>query len=101
MENRNRRILVTRLRSDNVAHRELVPESIHFNNKYHNKRCESSHEPTRVRERQMRKFKVGHTLSVFSACFRWFIMSSIHKGIYAEPNFTKVVERMPLLQVSN
>ena len=64
------KIVTDKLRSYDVAHRELVPDSIHDNSKYHNNRCESSHEPTRVRERQMRKFKsrahVQRFLSMFS-----------------------------------
>ncbi|WP_407702414.1 DDE-type integrase/transposase/recombinase [Vibrio algarum] len=30
---------------------------MHDDSKYHNNRCESSHEPTRVRDQKMRKFK--------------------------------------------
>ncbi len=40
-----------------MAHRELNPETIHDTSQYANNRCELSHEPTRVRERGMRKFK--------------------------------------------
>ena len=40
-----------------MAHRELIPEAIHDTNQYANNRAELSHEPTRVRERGMRKFK--------------------------------------------
>ena len=45
------------LRSYGVAYRELIPESIHVTDQYANNRAEQSHEPTRVRERGMRKFK--------------------------------------------
>lgn len=41
----------------NVAHRELIPETIHDTSQYVNNRAELSHESTRVRERGMRKFK--------------------------------------------
>jgi putative transposase len=40
-----------------VAHRELIPETIHDTSQYTNNRAELSHQPTRVRERGMRKFK--------------------------------------------
>lgn len=40
-----------------VAHRELIPETIHDKSQYATNRAELSHEPTRVRERGMRKFK--------------------------------------------
>jgi len=40
-----------------VAHRELMPETIHSTKQYENDRAEQSHENTRVRERGMRRFK--------------------------------------------
>ena len=52
-----RKIVTDKLRSYNVAHRELIPEAIHDTTQYANNRCELSHEPTRVRELGMRKFK--------------------------------------------
>jgi putative transposase len=52
-----RKIVTDKLRSYGVAHRELIPESIHVNDRYANNRAEQSHEATRVRERGMRKFK--------------------------------------------
>jgi putative transposase len=52
-----RKIVTDKLRSYGVAHRELIPETIHSTEQYENNRAEQSHEPTRVRERGMRKFK--------------------------------------------
>ena len=52
-----RKIVTDKLRSYGVAHRELIPDAIHDNSQYANNRAEQSHEPTRVRERVMRKFK--------------------------------------------
>ncbi len=52
-----RKIVTDKLRSYGVAHRELVPEVIHVTDRYANNRAEQSHEPTRVRERGMRRFK--------------------------------------------
>jgi putative transposase len=46
-----------KLRSYPVAHRELMPDTIHSTEQYENNRAEQSHEATRVRERGMRKFK--------------------------------------------
>lgn len=40
-----------------MAHRELMPNSIHDTSQYSNNRAELSHQPTRVRERVMRCFK--------------------------------------------
>lgn len=52
-----RKIVTDKLRSYGVAHRELIPESIHDTSKYTNNKAELSHQPTRVRERGVRKFK--------------------------------------------
>jgi putative transposase len=52
------RIIVTdKLRSYGVAHRELIPDTIHDTSQYANNRAELSHQPARVRERGMRRFK--------------------------------------------
>ena len=55
--NEPRKIVTDKLKSYGVAHRELIPESIHDTSKYANNRAELSHQPTRVRERGMRRFK--------------------------------------------
>ena len=55
--NEPRKIVTDKLRSYGVAHRELIPETIHSTQQYENNRAEQSHEATRVRERGMRKFK--------------------------------------------
>jgi putative transposase len=52
-----RKIVTDKLRSYGAAHRELIPESIHESSQYANNRAELSHQPTRVRERGMRRFK--------------------------------------------
>ena len=52
-----RKIVTDKLRSYGVAHREVIPASIHDNDRYANNRAEQSHEVTRVRERGMRRFK--------------------------------------------
>ena len=52
-----RKIVTDKLRSYPVAHREVIPESIHVTDRYANNRVEQSHEATRVRERGMRRFK--------------------------------------------
>ena len=52
-----RKIVTDKLRSYGVAHRELMPATIHSTEKYANNRAELSHQPTRVRERGMRRFK--------------------------------------------
>jgi putative transposase len=52
-----RKIVTDKLQSYDVAHRDLIPEALHDNSQYANNRAELSHQPTRVRERGMRKFK--------------------------------------------
>jgi putative transposase len=52
------RVLVTdKLASYGVAHRRLIPSVEHRRSKYLNNRAENSHQPTRARERAMRKFR--------------------------------------------
>ena len=52
------RVLVTdELASYQVAHRELMPSVTHRQSKYLNNRAENSHQPTRLRERAMKRFK--------------------------------------------
>ena len=52
-----RKIVTDKLRSYGVAHRELIPDTIHSTKQYENNRAEQSHEATRVRERVMQRFK--------------------------------------------
>jgi len=71
-----RKIVTDKLRSYGVAHRELMPEVIHKTARYANNRAEQSHEPTRVRERGMRRFKspsqAQRFLSVHAAVYNLF-----------------------------
>ncbi len=55
--NEPRKIVTDKLRSYGVAHRKLVPDAIHDTSQYANNRAELSHQPTRERERGMRRFK--------------------------------------------
>ena len=51
------RVTTDKLKSYAAAHREVIPSVIHSTQQYENNRAELSHEPTRQRERQMRRFK--------------------------------------------
>ena len=51
------KIVTDKLRSYRVAHRELIPEAICSAEQYENNRVEQSPEATRMRERQILKFK--------------------------------------------
>ena len=56
-----RRLITDKLRSYSAAHRTVMPSVPHSTRQYENNRAEVSHQPTRQRERQMRRFKsVGH-----------------------------------------
>ena len=52
-----RAIVTNKLGSYAVAHRELLPGAAHETGQHANNRAELSHQPTRVRERVMRRFK--------------------------------------------
>jgi len=63
------RVIVTdKLASYQVAHRELVPSVAHRRSRYLNNRAENSHQPTRQRERAMKRFtSPGHGQRFLSA----------------------------------
>ena len=63
------RVLVTdKLASYGVAHRRLIPGVQHRRSKYLNNRAENSHQPTRARERAMKRFtSAGHAQRFLSA----------------------------------
>ena len=52
-----RRLITDKLRSYPAAHRIVMPSVVHCTDQYANNRAEVSHQPTRQRERQMRRFK--------------------------------------------
>ena len=74
--NEPRKIVTDKLRSYGVAHRELIPDTIHDTSQYANNRAELSHQPTRVRERVMRRFKslqqAQRFLTVHAAVYNLF-----------------------------
>ena len=52
-----RRLITDKLRSYSAALRIVMPAVVHCTDQYANNRAELSHQPTRQRERQMRRFK--------------------------------------------
>jgi putative transposase len=52
-----RKIVTDKLRSYGAARRIVMPSVIHSTEQYENNRAEVSHQPTRQRERHMRRFK--------------------------------------------
>ena len=88
-----RRIVTDKLRSYGVAHRELMPDVIHDTSQFANNRAELSHQPTRVRERGMRRFKsprqAQRFLSIHAAVYNLFnlsrhLLSAIHYRLLRE-----------------
>jgi putative transposase len=63
------RVLITdKLGSYGVAHRRLIPSVEHRRSKYLNNQAENSHQPTRQRERAMKRFtSPGHAQRFLSA----------------------------------
>ena len=63
-------MLVTdKLRSYQVAHRAVMPSVEHRQSQYLNNRAENSHQPTRQRERAMKRFRTPGAAQRFLAVF--------------------------------
>ena len=77
-----RKIVTDKLRSYGVAHHELIPDTMHDTSQYANNRAELSHQPTRVRERGMRRFKspqqAQRFLTVHAAVYNLFNLGRHH-----------------------
>jgi putative transposase len=71
-----RLIITDKLKSYSAARAEVMPGVEHLQQKYQNNRAENSHQPTRSREKIMRRFKsAGHAqrfLSVFGIITSFF-----------------------------
>ncbi len=63
-----RRLITDKLLSYGAAHRKVMPAVVHSTRQYENNRAEVSHQPTRQRERQMRRSPPPRTRSGFSRC---------------------------------
>ena len=90
------RLITDKLRSYSAAHRIVMPSVPHSTKQYENNRAEASHQPTRQRERQMRRFKsVGHAqhfLSVHGLVQNLFrtgrhLMRAVHHRLLRERAF--------------
>ena len=62
-----RRLITDKLGSYSAAHSTVMPSVIHSTRQYENNRAEVSHQPTRQRERQMRRFKSAAHLQRFAS----------------------------------
>ena len=77
------RVIATdKLRSYSAAKAEVMPSVEHGQQKYQNNRAENSHQPTRLRERVLRRFKsAGHAQSDFSRYSESLLHTSALAGI--------------------
>ena len=95
--NEHRKIVTDKLRSYGVAHRELIPESIHESSQYANNRAELSHQPTRVRERGMPRFKSSQQaqrfLSTHAVVYNLF---NLGRHLVSAKNYQIFRSRAPL-----
>ena len=67
-----RRLITDQLRSYAAACRTVMPSVVHVTDQYANNRAEVSHQPTRQRERQMRRFtSAAHVQRTDSRRSRW------------------------------
>ncbi len=76
-----RLIITDKLRSYNAARVEILPSVEHQQQKYGNNRAENSHQPTRLRERLMRRFKSADHAQRFLSAFG-IIASHFRVGRY-------------------
>jgi putative transposase len=83
-----RKIVTDKLRSYGVAHRELIPDTIHDTSQYANYRAELSHQVTRARERGMRRFKSTLQAQRFLSVHAVVHTNLIVVGIWSQPNIT-------------
>ena len=84
------RVIVTDgLSSYRVAHREIVPSVEHRRSKYLNNRAENSHQPTRQRERAMKRFKSTAARATVPVRFQRHLTS------FSAPSALAVGARLP------
>jgi len=87
------RVIITdKLRSYHAAIAEVLPGVEHLQQKYQNNRAENSHQPTRLREKVMRRFKSGRHAQRFLSAFG-IIMSYFRPGrhLYTAGGYKEVI----------
>src|SRR5258706_6986722 len=64
------RVIITdKLKSYSAAKAEVMPSVEHLQQKYQNNRAENSHQPSRLREKAMRRFKAAGNAQRFLSAF--------------------------------
>ena len=80
------RVLITdKLKSYSAAKAEIMPGVEHHQHKGENNRAENSHQPTRLRERVMRRFKSVSHAQRFLASFSQVSSHFRAGGIFIQP----------------
>jgi putative transposase len=86
-------IITDKLKSYSAARAEVMPSVEHLQQKYQNNRAENSHQPTRLREKMMRRFKsAGHVqrfLSVFGIITSFF---RVGRHLYRASGYREVMK---------
>lgn len=88
-----RMIITDKLKSYSAARAELMPSVEHLQQKYQNNRAENSHQPTRLRERVMRRFKSArHAQRFFSAFGRSSSHFRVGRHLYTASCYRTVMK---------
>src|SRR2546426_5731204 len=86
-------IITDKLRSYSATKAEVLPSVEHLQQKYQNNRAENSHQPTRLREKVIRRFKsAGHAQRFLSA---FGIITShfrVGRHLYKAQRYREVIE---------
>ena len=86
-------LITDKLKSYSAAKAEVMPSVEHCQQKYENNRAENSHQPTRLREKVMRRFKsMGHAqrfLSVFGVITSHF---RVGRHLYTASGYRAVMD---------
>src|SRR6266403_604115 len=88
------RVIITdKLKSYSAAKAEVMPSVEHLQQKYQNNQAENSHQPTRLREKLMRRFKSAghaqHFLSVFGIITSFF---RVGRDLYTANGYREVMK---------
>jgi len=90
------RIITDKLKSYSAASRTILPGVTHDPQQYANNRAEISHQPTRMRERQMRRFKSSRQAQCFLSlygvvrnlfCVARHLLRSTHRRLLRSRSF--------------
>jgi putative transposase len=85
--------ITDKLRSCSAAKGEVLPSVVHLEQKYQNNRAENSHQPTRLREKVMRRFKSADHAQRFLSAFG-IITSHFRVGrhLYSASGYREVMK---------